>query len=369
MALCLKTQAAVPFVGSWSDNPIIHGVICVLTGVTATATLRIVGPGGIAMRILSNFNDSLNLLAGVLIMLVTAAASGQEVENVPVNIFGDGNPNNGMEDSREQLMGRVADQPMSVGAVMCDGQIRGSAMVVDTRDLDPGLKGVVLASAAHVLYNLETGKRFRRCEFHFMALSELQGYRAKIDLKKTRLGGFDPKRDTTKLEFGEGDWAYLYVPKPWKKFNPNEAVSLREFSSLQAESYRQTGGEFRLVAFDSSTGAIMVSRDCTVIESGKGDLGGGGWKGQLLDDCDSIGGASGGGIIAMLNGQHYLVGIRSGSHWSRQLFPVSEFPIGPPDGSRWDRYANTNFGRAIDARLLTELELFLEEIKKGIFLF
>jgi len=306
----------------------------------------------------------------ILILLVVFSASAQTSGFTPVNIFGDGNPENGIEDSRQQVMGGrgrgigLADQPLNAGALKCDGKIRGTAMVIDTRQFAPGLTGVVLASAAHVLYDLERKKRFRRCEFHFLALDALASYRAKIDLKKTRMGRFDPSMATDGPEFGEGDWVFLYVPKPWKGFDPNESLPVRDFSFSQMESYRQSSGEVRLIAFDASNGGISISTDCTVIESSGDDLGGGGWKGQLLDDCDSTGGASGGGIVAVVQQQYYLIGIRSGSHWSEQEFPVREFPQGPPDGALWNRRANTNFGRAIDADILQELQEFIHALER-----
>lgn len=297
-------------------------------------------------------------------LLAVFSVNAQTTQVTDVNIFGDGNPENGIEDSRQQLMGgrgrgvKLADQRMNAGTIKCDGKVRGTAMVIDTREFAPNLKGVVLASAAHVLYDLKKKKRFRRCEFHFMALGELARYRVKIDLKKVRMGGFDPLKATVSPEFGEGDWAFLYVPKPWQGFDQNEAIRPRVFFFSQVETYRQSGGELRLIAYDSSSGVISVSRDCTVIESSSDDLGGGNWKGQLLDDCDSGGGASGGGIVAVVKQQHYLVGIRNGSHWSEEEFPIDEFPKGPPDGAVWDRHSNTNFGRAIDAYILQELQAF-----------
>ncbi len=315
------------------------------------------------------------LLLGLVISFVAFSVVAQTVRIVPANIFGDGNPINGIEDSREQFKGGrgrgtgLADQRPTAGTIKCDGKIRGTAMVVDTREFAPGCEGVVLASAAHVIYDLKKNRRFKRCEFHFLALSELRRYRAKIDMKNVRMGGFDPLKETGGLEFGEGDWVFLYIPRPWKNFNPDEALILRDFSYLQMESYQQSGGEVRLIAYDSTAGVMSVSRNCTIIESGRDDLGGGAWKGQLLDDCDSGGGASGGGLVAVMNEQQYLIGIRSGSHWSEQVFPASEYPLGPPDGSVWDRRSNTNFGRAIDAHLLGELNAFVSDInrKKNIF--
>ena len=344
-----------------------------MTAWTAKITLTPVYTNGIAMHPDSKrfYIPVKQLLPIVLMFFVVFPVNAQTIRNIPVNIFGDGNPENGVEDSRQQLISeggkgvRLADQPMNAGTIKCDGKVRGTAMVIDTRKFASNLKGVVLATAAHVLYDLDKKKRFRRCEFHFLALGELSRYRAKIDLKRIRMGSFDPLRTTGGPEFGEGDWAFLYVPKPWRGFDPDAVLTPREFSFSQMESYRQTGGEIRLIAFDSSLGVISVSRDCTVIESTGDDLGGGGWKGQLLDDCDSGGGASGGGIVAVLEQKHHLIGIRSGSHWSEQKFPTSEYPQGPPDGAVWNRHSNTNFGRAIDNFLLQELQEFTYDLEKS----
>jgi hypothetical protein len=312
----------------------------------------------------------LQILLTTSLLLVTSPVFAQVFDSAPVNIFGDGNPNNGVEDSRQQVLGgrrrgvSLADRRMNAGTIKCDGKIRGSAMVIDTREFAPNLNGAVLVSAAHVLFDLEKGERFKRCEFHFLALGELARYRVKIDLVNTGMGNFDPLMATEGLEFGEGDWVFLYVPKTWRGYDPNEALVLRDFSFSQMESYRQSGGELRLVAFDSSSGTISVSRDCTVIESRADDLGGGGWAGQLLDDCDSGSGASGGGIVAVLDNKQYLIGIRGGSHWSEQEFPVTEYPNGPPEGALWDLHSNTNFGRAIDAQIMQVLQEFTRALEQ-----
>ena len=310
-------------------------------------------------------------LLGAFLALTVPPVSGQMVGPVTVNIFGDGNPDNGVEDSREQVMGgrhgisARSDHHLNAGTIVCDGKIRGTAMIADTREYAPDLEGVVLATAAHVIYDLDKKKRFKKCKFHFMALSELPGYKAKIDLRKVKLGSFDPGEEVSGIGFGEGDWAFLYVAKPWKNFNPDQVIVLREFSFLQTESFQQSGGELRLLAFSSTDGVISLSRNCTVIESSNDDLGGGAWEGQLLDDCDSVGGASGGGIVAVHNGRQCLIGIRSGSHWDGQVFPVNEYPDGPPDGSRWNRYSNTNFGRAIDSKIIQELVRFVHSLQNG----
>lgn len=310
------------------------------------------------------------LLAAVISFFPFSAGAG-ELRLLPVNIFGDGDASNGVEDDRQQLLGgrgrgvSLADQRMNAGTIKCDGKIRGTAMIIDTREFAPGLKGAVLASAAHVLYDLDKNIRFRRCEFHFLALGELHRYQAKIDLRRLRMGKYDPGKATTGPDFGEGDWVFMYVPRPWKGFDPSEALVARAFSFADMESFQQSGGELRLIAYDADAGVISVSGHCSVIESRPGDLGGGAWKGQLLDDCDSASGSSGGGIVAVSHGQQYLIGIRNGSHWSEQAYPADRFPQGPPAGARWDQSSNTNFARALDSTLLSELESFSLSLVQG----
>jgi len=310
----------------------------------------------------------MRVLLGLLLCLAACHVAGQWVERVPVTVFGDGDPYNGVEDSREPVMGgqRLGMLGSNAGAIECDGKVRGTAMVVDTSELAPGLEGAVLVTAAHVLYDLEEKKRFKRCYFHFMALDQLPGYRARIDLKQVTLGSFDPASTISDEAFGEGDWAFLYVPKPWRMYRPEESLPVRAFSFAQMEAFQQAGGEIRLIALDTDSGAISESRNCTVIESSSENLGGGTWKGQLLDNCDSGGGASGGGLVAVRGGEHYLIGIRTGSHWNRQIYPTSRFPSGPPDGSAWDMHSNTNFGRAVDAGLVRVLNTFLGDLEVGV---
>ncbi len=305
------------------------------------------------------------LLAGCLQMFA-AVADAVDAYPVPVNIFGDGNPFNGVEDDREPVLAGPAedddanDRYLNAGTVVCDGRVRGTAMVVDTRENAADFTGAVLLSAAHVFYDLDRKRLFRRCEFHFMGWRHATGYRARIDMDSLLMGDFDPLRMTNRAEFGQGDWAFVHLRKAWKKYRPSQSLRLRAFAFADGESFQQLGGAFRLVAYDSSAGVITASRNCTVIESERGDLGGGAWQGQLLDDCDSADGASGGGIIGVLDQQFFLVGIRNGSHWSEHVYPVERFPSGPPDGAIWDRRLNTNFGRAVDTRLLGELQAIVE---------
>jgi hypothetical protein len=314
-------------------------------------------------------------LCALALGFVTPAVHSQIYATTPVNVFGDGNPQNGVEDSREQILGgrrrgiSPDDRRINAGTLKCDGKIRGTAMVINTQEIAPDLDGVVLVTAAHVLFDLDKAKLFRRCDFHFLALDKRSRYKVKIDLKQMMMGDYDPTRSTKGAGFGEGDWAFIYAPKPWKGYDPQEALVLLDFSFLKMESYQELDSKLKLIAYDASAKTISICDDCSVVESNEGDLGGGSWAGQLLDDCDSGGGASGGGIVAEVEGEQYLVGIRNGSHWDELVYPVIDYPDGPPQGSVWDLDSNTNFGRAIDAKIMLHLQQFalkLEQNESGI---
>jgi hypothetical protein len=116
------------------------------------------------------------------------------------------------------------------------------------------------------------------------------------------------------------------------------------------------------VAWDRSRGEVSVITGCQGVVSGTGDIGGGAWPGQLLDDCDSDPGASGGGLI-LQDGMHSrLLAIRGGSHWDPAVWPLAEFPDGPPAGSTWDPSRFTNYARTLDQHLLVSLGRWLQAI-------
>jgi len=294
---------------------------------------------------------------------------GSSFRRMQVNIFGDGDASNGVEDSRIDMSSPRWNEPthrpwnMAAGTVHCDGRNRGSAMILNTSDLGDLEGGVILASSAHVVYDLQLKQRFKQCHFHFMALDSLPGYQSEIDLELSRLGGFDPAQEHETSRFGQDDWAFLYIHKPAPGISLAAGIRLRSYqhtTSLAADPVR-----FQFIAFNPGSGSISISTDCQVRESTTDDLGGGAWPGQLLDDCDSEGGASGGGLVAHVNGAAFLVGIRSGAHWDGQIFPARDFPQGPPEGSVWDIRSNTNFSRAIDERLLKELQSMIQDLSKA----
>lgn len=290
----------------------------------------------------------------------------QPASPLPVNIFGDGNPGNGVEDDRIDMSSPHWNDPsrqawnMGAGTIHCEGRNRGSAVILDTTSLEASFQGMVVATSAHVLFDLEAQRRFDHCRFHYMALDSLPGYQADIDLERSVMGPFDPAKDRRDPGFGQHDWAFLYIPSPSPGISAQGRISPFPFEALGHVNHLDIS--FQFIAYSRSSGSISISTRCQVAESTGSDLGGGAWRGQLLDDCDSEGGASGGGVVAAIAGKHYLVAIRSGAHWNSELFPAREYPHGPPDGSAWSLSDNTNFSRAIDAELIEALSSMLRKL-------
>lgn len=288
---------------------------------------------------------------------------------VPVwgNVFGDGDPRNGVEDDRRELNSRqTPGRPLdrwrnSAGTIQCDGRNRGSAMILDVGHYAADVPGTFLATAAHVLVDLDTGRDFANCEFHFLALGQVPGNQQGIDRHWVRAGPFLPRADAREPAFGQHDWAFIWLPPGDKEPTAVGRIRPAAYEAVLAAAGSRV--DFLLVAFDRSAGALGVSAPCTVVHSTPEDLGGGAWRGHLLDDCDSGDGASGGGLVVDAGTEQVLVGIRAGAHWSPATYPRDRFPSGPPAGSPWDVRQNTNFARAIDAEMLDTLRELVSEVR------
>jgi len=257
---------------------------------------------------------------------------------------------------------RMGDWSLGGGTIHCDGRQRGSAVILATQNIGPEPPGLVLATAAHVLFDLEAGRLFEHCSFHYLGLDALPGYQAEIDLSTASLGRFNPDEPLESWQFGQQDWAFLHVPASIPAAGHGMRIRPVAWDALVQNS--DSGIPARLLAWSVRHSAISLSVDCHAAESRPGDLGGGTWPGQLLDDCDSGQGASGGGLLATLGQEVVLVGIRTGSHWDASIYPTARFPDGPPPGARWDVMSNTNFARAIDGGLISALRAFLIRLQQ-----
>lgn len=282
--------------------------------------------------------------------------------SVPVwgNVFGDGNPDNGTEDGRESWLARSAEPELAArvlpqaGTIRCDGAVRGSATLVHNRHMidesrPSGVQGHLIATAAHVLVDLDTGRPYSRCHFHYLGLIGAVDARQVIQRRHALQGAFQADQDPSDTAAGKGDWVFVYLPNHRPGWP--DGLPVADLATLRSQA-GETPLRFHLVAWDSDREVISLSRNCRVMPGRADNLAGDTWIGQGLDDCDSGHGASGGGLLASLGSEVYVVGIRSGAHWSAGDWPPGRYPLGPPDGSPWDPSSNTNFFRALDADIL-----------------
>lgn len=276
-----------------------------------------------------------------------------------VSVFGDGLAKNGPEDDRVVYASkrwrelRLDDWASAIGTIHCEGRLRGSAIIINTQGFGVSPPGLVLSTAAHVLYDLDSKKTFSSCAFHYLGLDSLPGYQAQIDLHSAQLGMFSPHASREDDTFGEGDWALLHVPSGIPAAVSVDGIRPKPFAQF-AENGESGHSQVGLLAWSDIHEALAISLNCTATLSGPGDIGGGHWAGQILDNCDSGEGASGGGLISMQAGTPFLVGVRTGTHWRER-----EFPDGPAQGAQWDVLSHTNFCRAIDEQLMDRLRQFV----------
>lgn len=299
-----------------------------------------------------------NLLCLLAIVLNPAALT-----TGAAGVFGDGDPTNGVEDDRRT----VSDGPVpswadswyrSGGTVVCDGAVRGSATLLATPPDRMHAGGKVIATAAHVLYDLERLRPWAECAFHYLGLGALPGHRAPLRRDRMLLGAFDPASDPAAPDRGAGDWAFAWLGPSWQP--PFPAAGLQPAAAEHAVTGHALLG---LLAWHSAAGEMSVSAGCRAVFSRADDLGGGAWAAQLLDDCDSGVGASGGGmVVAGVDGPR-LVAIRGGQHWDPSAWPEPQWPRGPPAGTRWDPARFTNYARAFDDRLLGRLTEWLDTLR------
>jgi hypothetical protein len=271
-------------------------------------------------------------------------------------VFGDGDPANGDEDDRRTLsqgasLPGLSEWYRSGGSIFCDGAVRGSATIVDLSAFAPPRPGVVIATAAHVLVDLDTGLAWNHCEYRHQGLGELPGYQATLELHWTLAGPFDARLPPGDAENAVNDWAFVWLGASWRQPGGARALGLADV--------RQTAdgrGLLGLLAWNPDLGQLALASGCRAVLSRHEDLSGDGQGGQLLDDCDSGTGSSGGGLILTRDGSARLVGIRGGQHWDGGIWPPERYPDGPPAGSRWDPNRFTNYARALDADILQQVQ-------------
>ncbi|MGB2155010.1 MAG: hypothetical protein ACPHVT_06010, partial [Porticoccaceae bacterium] len=77
-------------------------------------------------------------------------------------VFGDGDPSNGIEDSRTDAPAQLLK---TVGTVFCDGGLRGTAAHVGLGSETEANRPSIIITAAHVLFDTKTGLPFTDCSY------------------------------------------------------------------------------------------------------------------------------------------------------------------------------------------------------------
>lgn len=271
----------------------------------------------------------------------------------PVAIFGDGNLSNGIEDDRQRS---DLGNPMEiraiapVGVIICDGRISGSGTMLDVSAITPQPESTpILATAAHVFFEERSGTPFKVCIFR-ASTEDVQS--ALVDLE-TRVSGYTGTSNRFQNSVGE-DWAFARLKTSIPKMQ-----GIRPVIGDLSES-ADPGYSYILSAYDRWTDSVVLSRHCRIFVPDAENLTNGSKK-ELLHDCDAIGGASGGAMLAAVNNtvSPILVGIHLGQIWSKKQYPLSAFPNGPEDwGQKPDPKIHTNYFRVFDQELMDALIRF-----------
>lgn len=250
-------------------------------------------------------------------------------------IFGDGNPANGIEDKR--LLAPI-DLQRSVGTVICDGGLRGTAVHISLMhsDSDSLQQGSIILTAAHVLYDPDTAQRYKKCTYH------PQGKRLS-GVIFTRVSAHDFRPTTNnKIQQANQDIVFIALKK-----------KLRH-SGMKLNLTGQSSRRLQLLGFNESQDNISISSNCQPFLSQTFVS-----PQLLLHDCDAGRGASGGPLIDAETGT--VVGIHGGTLLFSPLGKKSRNAIA---GASVDPETMVNQARKIDVDVLTKLHEFTAYLAK-----
>ena len=264
-----------------------------------------------------------------LILTTTLCAAGQAA------IFGDGNPDNGIEDQRHQA---PAEMLKSVGTIYCDGALRGSATHVHTATkTDPS----VIVTAAHVLYNRVDGQAFEDCSYRPQNKRLTAIPFAEIDRH-----AYQPL-SKNRLHQSEND--VVFVALKYRLYAPSMGLSIDSSSK----------DELSLVAYNGSVDAMHLTENCMRFSSVSFAS-----ERLILHNCDAQGGASGG---ALLDPSHKnIIAVHGGTFFVRsQTVNGSSNALNvAPAGSRANPESWINHARKVDQPMINQLRHFVAYLAK-----
>lgn len=242
-------------------------------------------------------------------------------------IFGDGNPANGIEDQRLLAPNKFQ---RSVGTIICDGGLRGTAVHIANRDSNPNQQQSIVLTAAHILYHPDTHERYEKCAYHPQG-KRLSG----VAFARVSAHDFKPTINN-KMRLASQDIVFIALKK-----------KLRH-SGMKLNLTGQNSHQLQLLGFNESENNISMSSDCRPFLSRQfvsAQL--------LLHDCDAGRGASGGPLIDAKTG--VVVGIHGGT----LLFsPPGTKKIHATAGAFANPETLINQARKIDVYVLAQLREF-----------
>lgn len=271
-------------------------------------------------------------------------------------IFGDGNPENGIEDQRLMLSleqrGQTGPNAMAaVGTIICDGGLRGTATHIKSPSTDANLS--IIVTAAHILFDVKSGKGYASCSY----LPKNKRLSA-ISFKTISKHSFDPlNRD--KIAQSESDIVFVALNRP-----------LQQPALLLSEPQIIGSGKLSLLGYNSSQNHLTESADCKQygsIQFASEKL--------LLHDCDASSGASGGPLLLRSEkGQPAkLIAVHGGTLLIKTLLingigeaaSKSNSNSASRDGAVADPERWINQARRVDQSVLLRLQQFVAYLAKG----
>ena len=233
----------------------------------------------------------------------------------------------------------------AMGTIVCDNKIKGSAAHIDLPALKDPRKSVLI-SAAHILFEKETGQAFSGCQYRPQN-KRLSG----VDIVLSSSTGYKVA-NSNKIAQAENDVIFLMLDSPLQQ----PALELSQHSeNKQGNSQSQ----LTLVAYNVDQDRITHSDVCSSIKSIQPLS-----KKLLLHDCDAKAGTSGGAIVNIRNGK--IVAIHGGALVFDPL-PFEERANN--DRALLERYQVptdklTNQGRLVDVEVISDLQTFIDSIGK-----
>ena len=239
-------------------------------------------------------------------------------------IFVDNDPKNGIEDERQPPTPELS---LATGTIFCDGIVRGTAAHVNHRKVR---QFSVIHSAAHVLFDPNSGQPFRDCYYH----PQHQRLSA-IPFAEISAHQFNPKSDD-KIAQSETD--FVFIALKWPVNQPTLELKIQPLKQAQKLS---------LLGYNPRQDKLSLSKNCRSFNSAQFQS-----DTLLYHNCDAEGGASGGPIF--VEGSTDIIAIHGGT-----LFVHHNLSAGAQaNPERW-----INQARKVDRGVISRLEEFVASLK------